>query len=443
MKKNLTLIVIALLVLSMAVAGCSKKESSTTPASTEYNPEDYVKLFDYAGLPYYTQEFEVTDEEVNEEIDMELQYATEVTNITEGVVEDGDTINIAFEGKIDGETFDGGSSESYDLTVGTTSMIDGFVEGLVGKQIGETVTLNLKFPEDYGVEELNGKDVVFDVTINSKRESTTPELTDEFVKENYDYETVDEYKAHVKEVLLKQKEDSHNSNIKSQLWHIILEESELTGTPDEEKAIADEIVAGIEEEYKANAESYGMEWADFVSAMMGTDEEGFAEMMAEYSDSLIKTNVVTKAIAAKESVSFTEKEYKDMLLQLLADNNMTEETFQTYYNMTIEEYGEQNNWRDNYLLEKVLDKVVELGKEVSEDEFNAYMDEHNATHEHEEEVIEGVEDAETTEEEAIEELEEVVEDVEGEIESEVEDVLDETAEGAEVEAEETSENSEG
>lgn len=433
MKKKLSIVIVAMLVLSMAITGCSKKEGTTAPAESDYNPEEYVKLFEYAGLPYYTQEFEVTDEEVDSQIDMELQYNTEYTNVTEGVVADGDTINIAFEGKIDGETFEGGSSESYDLTVGTTSMIDGFVEGLVGKNVGETVTLNLKFPEDYHAEDLQGKDVVFEVTINSKKETHAPELTDEYVKERYSEHatTVDEYKAYVKETLLKQKQESHDSTIKNQLWHIILEESELTSEPDAEKEAADTVISGIEEEYKANAESYGMEWADFLQSMMGTDEAGFSDMMTEYRESIIKSNVVTKAIAAKESISFTEKEYKDMLSQLLKDNGMTEETFQTYYNMTIEEYGEQNNWRDNFLIEKVLDKVVELGKEVSEDEFNAYMEEHNAAHHHEEEVIDEVEDAETTEEEAIEEIEEVTEDTEADAESESEEVVEDSTEETE------------
>ena len=431
MKKRLSVIIVSVLILSMALAGCSKKESGTSTSTGDYNPEEYVTLMDYTGLPYYTEEFEVTDEEIQQEIDTALQYATEVTNVTEGVVADGDTINIAFEGKIDGELFEGGSSESYDLTVGTTSMIDGFVEGLIGKNIGETVTLNLKFPEDYGVEDLNGKDVVFEVTINSKRESTTPEFNDEFVSENYGYATVDEYKEYLKETLLKQKEENLDNTIKNQLWHIIVEGSELTSSPDAEVASADEVILGIEENYKSNAESYGMEWADFLSTMMGTDEEGFAEMMAEYKDSIVKTNVVTKAIAAKEGIKFNEKEYKEMLANLLTDNNMTEETFQSYYNMTIEEYGEQNNWRDSFLLEKVLEKVVELGKEVSEEEFNAYMDEHNATHEDEEEVLDEVEEAETTEEEVIEDIEEGAEEVEADIESEVEEVLDEAAEDSE------------
>ena len=133
--------------------------------SKEYNYDlsKYVKVGNYKGLEYTSQKASVTDEEVDVEIQRRLQKAAKTENSKTGKVENGDTINISFVGKIDGKEFEGGSSESTDITVGTTQMIDGFVEGLIGKNVGESVTLNLKFPDDYGKTDLQGKAVEFKV----------------------------------------------------------------------------------------------------------------------------------------------------------------------------------------------------------------------------------------------------------------------------------------
>ena len=157
----------------------------------DYDLSEYVKVGDYKGLDYSIAEVSVTDEEVDTEIDSRLQSAATTETVTEGKVEDGDSINIAFAGTIDGEEFEGGSSESYDITVGTTQMIDGFVEGLIGHEIGDNVILNLKFPDDYSNEDVAGKDVVFDVTINYKSVKVVPELDEDFVKEKCDVDRVE------------------------------------------------------------------------------------------------------------------------------------------------------------------------------------------------------------------------------------------------------------
>lgn len=382
MKKRLILILAAAMAFGILLTGC--KNGTAVDTATDYNIDDFIKVGEYKELPYYTPQVEVTDEDLQSEIDMILSYATETELVTEGVVEDGDTINVAFEGKIDGETFEGGSSESYDITVGTTSMIEGFVEGLIGKNIGETVTLDLKFPADYHATDLAGKDVVFTVTINNKRISTTPELTDEFVKKYYEYDTVEAFKEHLKEDILTSKVTSEESSIKNQLWTIILEESELLDHPASELEAAEAQILEIEEQYKTQAENYGMEWTDFLSAFYATDEAGFAEMMNEYRDNIIKNKMVSKYIAQKENITFSEKDYEEELNKILERNGLTEETFKSYYNQTIKEYADENGWRDEILSEKVMDKVKEMGKEVSKEEYDAYINEHYPAEELEE-----------------------------------------------------------
>lgn len=371
MKKKLGISILLIAMVCTALAGCGNKEEEVVPYN--YNLDEYVKVADYHDMPFKVQTAEVTDEDVEAEINTRLQLASTVESSTEGVVEDGDTINIAFVGKIDGEQFEGGSSESYDLTVGTTSMIDGFVEGLIGKNVGETVTLDLQFPEEYHSAEVAGKPVVFEVTINSKKTTVTPEFNDEFVQQNSEFQTTDEYRANLKEVLTKQAQERLDAEVKDSLWEIIISKSEALKYPETEMGEANIAADEMETEYKNQATLYGMEWPDFLSMFMGTDEAGFAEMKDEFAKGRVLSEMVMYKMARDEKVEITQKEFEERAKEILKDSSFTEETFESTYGMTIVEYAEQNGWKESFLLEKLMDKVIEYGREVSEEEFTEYV----------------------------------------------------------------------
>ena len=334
----------------------------------DYDLSEYVKVGDYKGLDYSIAEVSVTDDEVDTEIDSRLQSAATTETVTEGKVEDGDSINIAFAGTIDGEEFEGGSSESYDITVGTTQMIDGFVEGLIGHEIGDNVILNLKVPDDYSNEDVAGKDVVFDVTINYKSVKVVPELDEDFVKENSDVDTVDEYKEAVKEELLAQKESQADLDAKEALWNEIVASSEVISYPEEELEAANAAADEIEKQYKSQAESYGMEWEDFLESYMGSSQEDFEESKKQYAEETVLQEMVMYYIAREEGIEVTDKEYKEYLADSLETYGFTEDTFKQSYGQTIEEYADDNQWRTAMLLEKVLDKVMEYGNKVQADD---------------------------------------------------------------------------
>lgn len=334
----------------------------------DYDLSEYVKVGDYKGLDYSIAEVSVTDDEVETEIDSRLQSAATTETVTEGKVEDGDSINIAFAGTIDGEEFEGGSSESYDITIGTTQMIDGFVEGLIGHEIGDNVILNLKFPDDYSNEDVAGKDVVFDVTINYKSVEVVPELDEDFVKDNSDVDTVEEYKEAVKEELLAQKESQADLDAKEALWNEIVAASEVISYPEKELEAANAAADEIEEQYKSQAESYGMEWEDFLESYMGSSQEDFEESKKQYAEETVLQEMVMYYIAREEGIEVTDKEYKEYLADSLETYGFTEDTFKQSYGQTIEEYADDNRWRTAMLLEKVLDKVMEYGNKVEADD---------------------------------------------------------------------------
>ena len=348
--------------------------------SKEYNYDlsKYVKVGNYKGLEYASQKASVTDEEVDVEIQRRLQKAAKTENSKTGKVENGDTINISFVGKIDGKEFEGGSSESTDITVGTTQMIDGFVEGLIGKNVGESVTLNLKFPDDYAKTDLQGKAVEFKVTINSKKKISVPKLNTEFVKKNSKFTTVKEYKEGVKKELLNQKQKSLDSTVKQELWSRIIDKSKAKKYPEKELNEAMSQANKLEESYKAQAQNYGMEWETYLKTVMRTDKKGFEKLKQEYAKNIVFNRMVMYSIARSENISLSNREYKKEILKILEDNGYDEESFKKAFGKDIETYADEQNWRQKVLFDKVLDKVMKDGKKVSQKEYQKIVAEEQA-----------------------------------------------------------------
>ena len=211
MKKKLCMLVLALC-MTASVTACGSKED--TKSSTEAKKEDtkeeskqedsqdnkeensgevtedtrivsvapdemdqYIKVGEYKGLDVQEDVQEVTDSDIDIQIQTNLSQNLVEVEDENAEVKNGDVVNIDYEGKKDGVAFDGGTAEGFDLTIGSGSFIDGFEDGLIGAKKGETRDLNLTFPENYQAEELAGQDVVFTVKINAIK--TTPELTEE------------------------------------------------------------------------------------------------------------------------------------------------------------------------------------------------------------------------------------------------------------------------
>lgn len=355
-KKTISLVLIMIFVLAVMtlMSGCGEKE----PYSG-YDFSKYVKVGEYKGLEYKKIQVSVSKKEIEEEIESRLQSAAETVTVEKGTVKDGDVINVAFEGKIDGETFEGGSSDSYDITVGTTPMIDGFVEGLVGKKVGETVTLDLKFPENYGKEDLNGKDVVFTVTINGKKVQKVPEYNLEFVKQQGEYESLATYEAAVKDTLLENKRQKKENDVQADLWEQIVNGSEIIMYPKEKDEMVDTALAA----FKSAAEKSGEEWSAYLTGVGFTEEE-LMNQITSYAEDKVFQELIIYSIADAEGLEVTTDEYESYMKSILAQSGYDEESFEQYYGTTIEAYCEQEGLRASMLLNKVMGKVMEYAKEV-------------------------------------------------------------------------------
>ena len=257
MKKRKTAGLSAMcMVLCLMLTACSSADSEGTEGTegtentetnystefylSEYLDEDgYLKDVDFAKavtLPDYKSVVVPKEHYTPGDLTLQLEieellsgYSTKET-VTEGVVEDGDTLNIDYVGSIGGVEFAGGSTNGNgtEVTIGVTQYIDDFLQQLIGHKVGENFDIEVTFPENYGNEDLNGKDAVFETTINFIVETETPELTDEFVKENleeaYGYTSVEDMKSKLKESMTRSKKENY-------AWEYILENSEFETLP--------------------------------------------------------------------------------------------------------------------------------------------------------------------------------------------------------------------
>lgn len=287
----------------------------------------YVTIGEYKGLELTRTSQSVTDDDVQAEINYNLE--DNGTEVKDGTVENGDTVTINFTGTIDGKEFDGGSAEDYELVVGDGEMIDGFEDGIVGMKSGETKELDLTFPDDYYEESVAGKAVVFKVTL---QKFTRPaELTDEWVAENTEYKTVDEYRAAVKTQLEDTAVQTADYELYSDAWNEVQAASEIKDYPKEDVDAAKKSYQELNEKYVKDA---GMEMADFLKSQ-GMSEEDYESECQQYAESKVEQNLIVQGIMDAEGLSIDDEE-----TQKLKDDLIEEYGFASIDEM-IETYGEQ------------------------------------------------------------------------------------------------------
>jgi trigger factor len=321
MKKVLAVIVAGILLVS-CLAAC-KGDEKVKSDSFDYlaaNIADYIVLGEYKGL-----EIDMTPECTEEDIDnaiTELLHENIIVNeITDRAAQNGDNVNIDFAGYVDGEQFAGGTAKGYFLVLGSNSFIDGFEAGLVGVMPGETVDLNLSFPEGYrNNPDLSGKPVLFKVTVNYIEETEYPEYNDEFVNtisEGKYTNTVD-YSNYIRDTLNEQLVNQTAANKQGILMNMVRENTEIKDYPvDEYNANYDEFVNS----YTSYATQYGMSLADFMRMFYGISEAEFYETAKKYAYDTVVQNLIIAAIAQSENISVTDEYYEERLVTLAKENN--------------------------------------------------------------------------------------------------------------------------
>ncbi len=280
-------------------------------ALKDYNPEDYVTLGEYRGLAVTVAAAAVEESAVETEALSlyQSQISAENGGIRDRAVQDGDLVNIDFEGKKDGVAFEGGTSKGYNLSIGSGSFIEGFEEGLIGIMPGETVDLDLTFPETYGNADLAGAKVVFTVTVNY----IVPTQMEDAVAAafgNSDYTTVEELKEYVRKSLLEDAEAARENEIMGAVEEAFMNTVTFSDMPAELVEQSRKLTRSYVER---QAEGYGIDADTLTSYLYGTDLETFLE---EYGEKNVKSNMALMAVAKREGLTLTDEELEAELKEM-------------------------------------------------------------------------------------------------------------------------------
>ena len=375
MKKR-AIMISMLLVMALSVTGCSQKtatkdkdtkteetaktddaeeiESDNTEDTSEDTPttaelmagidvEKCVTLGDYKGVTVEKTIQSVTDEDVQNEIDNALaNYPVEVDQ----AAKEGDTVNIDYVGKIDGEEFDGGSDQGADLKLGSGKFIDGFEDGLIGARKGETRTLNLTFPEDY-TQDLAGKAVEFTVTVNAVKEPLS-EPTDQWVADNIEgYDNLADYKAGIRSEQEESNEQTAENQVRYAAWTQVIDNCTINEYPETLVEVGKKL---YEQQVETYAKYAGMELDAYIESS-GLTQEEYQSNMEEYGKNVAAQALVCQAICDKEGFAIGDDDYQKALQDMLTEYGCTEDEL-------IQTYG-QDNVEQSIMLNRVSNLILE------------------------------------------------------------------------------------
>ena len=316
MRKSKKLLLIAMASLTLAsITACSNRGGAkTTNEATASDvvelkkPKSYgkVKLGKYKGIDLSIDKVEVTDEEVDAQVNSILASNPNSQDITDRAVENGDIANIDYEGKKDGVAFDGGTAKGYDLHIGSGSFIPGFEDGVVGMKIGETKDIKLTFPEDYQSTELAGKEVVFTVKVNSIKVETPATLDDAWVEKytNGKQKTVADFKESTR------KEMQVEFQAQNDAMKTIMDSSEFE--PNNEAIEYEK--NNQKNQLKKAAEENGMAF-DALLSMYGMTEEQLDEQLDTYAKEAVNRRILIDTIAKEAKIKAKKEHYEYLAKQ--------------------------------------------------------------------------------------------------------------------------------
>lgn len=317
----------------------------------EADPAECVTLGDYKKLTLEKKVEQVTDDDVQTAIMAETAVTMDDPDAT---VQKGDTADIAYVGKVDGKEFDGGSSDSYNLVIGSGTFIDGFEDGVIGMKTGETKDLNLKFPDSYQSTDLAGKDVVFTVTVNA---FTRPaenidgwELDDAWVAKNTDYSTVEEYRAGKRAELEAANETTAENNLQNDAMQQMADGCTFHKIPKSYITLGEE---DYDKRYTAYLQNYGISLDDYLEQY--ADGATYNQEKATYAGTMAKSALLLDAVKEAEGWTTDDQDYQQILNDEAANANMSQEDFLKAAN---DYYGEDTVVR-NIMMERMINMVLD------------------------------------------------------------------------------------
>ncbi len=323
----------------------TKMDKESMEFSLEVYTKPEVELGEYKNLEITEVSDVLTDEEVDNAIKSEAEKNARMVTVEDRAAEMGDTVNIDFEGFVDGVAFEGGKGEGFKLKLGSGQFIPGFEDQLVGAASDSDVTVNVKFPEDYHAEELKGKDAEFKVKVHEIQKQELPEINDDFASDVSEFDTLEEYKADLSKNLAEKKAENAKAAMTEEALRKAIDNAKV-------EIPACMVDAEVENEIKKTEQQvsmYGMDFATYCQ-YMGTTVEEFKERIRPQAELHVKRDLVLEAILKVENFEVSDEE---------VDKEFTEAA--EYFKKTVEEVKNMFADRRDAIVEDIKRrKAVEL-----------------------------------------------------------------------------------
>ena len=317
-----------------------------------------VELGNYKGLKAVKYVHKVTEEEIDNRIQQDVDKATTMADVTDRAVENGDTVNLNYTGSVDGVAFEGGTAENQTLEIGSGHFIPGFEEQMIGMAIGEEKDLNVKFPDEYHAENLKGKDAVFHVKVNGIQTKVVPTLDDDFAADVSEFDTFADYKANITKELT----DRADKNAAVQLENELVQQAVDAADCDIPDAMIEDEIDIMIRELKLRMMYQGLKYEDYLK-YTGQTEDQVKEMYRSEAKNRVKMQLVLDAIIKAENIDVTEEEVEKATAEEAERSGRELEEFKKGLNDRQKEY-----LRDNAKIRKAVDMIVETAKVEEKDE---------------------------------------------------------------------------
>ena len=268
--------------------------------------EPTMEIDNYKGIEVEKKSTEVTEELIDKEIEQVRERNSRLVTVEDRPAENGDTAVIDFEGFVDGEAFEGGKAEGYNLSLGSGNFIPGFEEQIVGHSTGEEFTIDVKFPEEYSSEALAGQDAQFKITLHEIKTKELPEVDDEFVQDVSDKETLAEYREELKTTVEKRLKDEAEKDVDNQISEKLMEllEGEIP------EAMFENQTNDMIRDFEMRLRAQGMDVNTYMQ-YMGMDVNALKDMYKGEAENRVKLRLALETIARKENIEVTEADLED------------------------------------------------------------------------------------------------------------------------------------
>lgn len=319
-------------------------------AEVTVKPE--VTLGDYKGIEVAKKEYNVTDQDIEKELNALAEKNARIVEVTDRAVKNGDATTIDFEGYVEGIQFEGGSAASYKLEIGSGQFIPGFEEQLVGAEIDKEVEVNVSFPEQYRNEDLAGKPALFKVTVRQIQEKQLAEIDDEFAKDVSEFDTLEELKADIRT----KREEEAQKMAKQQYEDELLNKIAENATIDIPEVMIDAQINVMLRDFDTQLQYQGLNLESYMK-YMNTDMEKLKESYRAMAQNRVKVQLVLEAIAKAENVAVTEEDLNAEIEKTAKLYNQDAESFKTVLRPEDMDY-----LKDGIVVQKTIDFLVENNK---------------------------------------------------------------------------------